>query len=36
MDSAWSKSPTPHGDGTSQGNRRWVRRWVSFVSRFML
>jgi len=23
-------------NGPVWGNRRWVRRWVSFVSRFML
>jgi len=36
MDSAWSESARPHGYGTPWGNRWWVRRWVSVVSRFML
>jgi len=36
MDSAWSTKLRPHGDGITWGNRRWVWRRVTYVSRFML
>jgi len=36
MDSAWSKSPRPHGEGTPREAAEGELEGVSFVSFFML